>query len=185
MNRRMILNTVLLGIFLFLFGFKLFPHPWHQIAGVLVLFPVLLHIINNRRWFTALKRGRWDKKRRLWTAANLALLSGVFLTVFTGLLCSDYVTASYGSTLPYNAHLVSGIHKLLTKILLLLIAIHVLYTGKPFPPGYAMASEAELSGRHRQPYKTAETELSYSTFCFRCFHLPLTIPPGQKNCTVL
>lgn len=132
MNRRMILNTVLLGIFLFLFGFKLFPHPWHQIAGVLVLFPVLLHIINNRRWFTALKRGRWDKKRRLWTAANPALLSGVFLTVFTGLLCSDYVTASYGSTLPYNAHLVSGIHKLLTKILLLLIAIHVLLHRKAF-----------------------------------------------------
>lgn len=132
MNRRMILNTIMLGMFVFLFAFKLFPRPWHQIAGVLVLLPVLIHVINNRRWFSALKRGRWNRKRRLWTTANLALLAGVLFTVFTGFLCSDYMTTSYGSTLPYNAHLVSGIHKLLTKILLLLIAIHVLLHRKAF-----------------------------------------------------
>lgn len=40
MNRRMILNTIMLGMFIFLFAFKLFPRPWHQIAGVLVLLPV-------------------------------------------------------------------------------------------------------------------------------------------------
>lgn len=132
MNRRMILNTIMLGMFIFLFAFKLFPRPWHQIAGVLVLLPVLIHAINNRRWFSALKRGRWNRKRRLWTTANLALLVGVLFTVFTGFLCSDYMTTSYGSTLPYNAHLVSEIHKLLTKILLLLIAIHVLLHRKAF-----------------------------------------------------
>ena len=115
MNRRMILNTIMLGMFIFLFAFKLFPRPWHQIAGVLVLLPVLIHAINNRRWFSALKRGRWNRKRRLWTTANLALLAGVLFTVFTGFLCSDYMTTSYGSTLPYNAHLISRLHKLFAK----------------------------------------------------------------------
>lgn len=132
MNRRMLLNTILLGLFLFLFGFKLFPRPWHQIAGVLVLLPVLIHAINNRRWFSALKRGRWNRKRRLWTTANLALLVGVILTVITGILCSDYLHITYGSTLPYNAHLISRFHKLFAKILLLLIAIHVLLHRKAF-----------------------------------------------------
>ena len=132
MNRRMLLNTILLGLFLFLFGFKLFPRPWHQIAGVLVLLPVLIHAINNRRWFSALKRGRWNRKRRLWTTANLALLVGVILTVITGILCSDYLHITYGSTLPYNAHLISGLHKLFAKILLLLIAIHVFLHRKDF-----------------------------------------------------
>lgn len=132
MNRRMLLNTILLGLFLFLFGFKLFPRPWHQIAGVLVLLPVLIHAINNRRWFSALKRGRWNRKRRLWTTANLALLVGVLFTVFTGFLCSDYMTTSYGSTLPYNAHLISKLHKLFAKILLLLIAGHVFFHWKAF-----------------------------------------------------
>lgn len=132
MNRRMLLNTILLGLFLFLFGFKLFPRPWHQIAGVLVLLPVLIHAINNRRWFSALKRGRWNRKRRLWTTANLALLVGVILTVITGILCSDYLHITYGSTLPYNTHLISGLHKLFAKILLLLIAIHVLLHRKAF-----------------------------------------------------
>jgi len=132
MNRRMLLNTILLGLFLFLFGFKLFPRPWHQIAGVLVLLPVLIHAINNRRWFSALKRGRWNRKRRLWTTANLALLVGVILTVITGILCSDYLHITYGSTLPYNAHLISGLHKLFAKILLLLIAIHVFLHRKAF-----------------------------------------------------
>ena len=107
MNRRMILNTIMLGMFVFLFAFKLFPRPWHQIIGVAILLPVLFHVINNRRWFSALKRGRWNRKRRLWTTANLALLVGVLFTVFTGFLCSDYMTTSYGSTLPYNAHLIS------------------------------------------------------------------------------
>ena len=132
MNRRMLLNTILLGLFLFLFGFKLFPRPWHQIAGVLVLLPVLIHAINNRRWFSALKRGRWNRKRRLWTTANLALLVGVILTVITGILCSDYLHITYGSTLPYNAHLISGLHNLFAKILLLLIAIHVFLHRKAF-----------------------------------------------------
>lgn len=132
MNRRMLLNTILLGLFLFLFGFKLFPRPWHQIAGVLVLLPVLIHAINNRRWFSTLKRGRWNRKRRLWTTANLALLVGVILTVITGILCSDYLHITYGSTLPYNAHLISGLHKLFAKILLLLIAIHVFLHRKAF-----------------------------------------------------
>ena len=132
MNRRMLLNTILLGLFLFLFAFKLFPRPWHQIAGVLVLLPVLIHAINNRRWFSALKRGRWNRKRRLWTTANLALLVGVILTVITGILCSDYLHITYGSTLPYNAHLISGLHKLFAKILLLLIAIHVFLHRKAF-----------------------------------------------------
>lgn len=132
MNRRMLLNTILLGLFLFLFGFKLFPRPWHQIAGVLVLLPVLIHAINNRRWFSALKRGRWNRKRRLWTTANLALLVGVILTVITGILCSDYLHITYGSTLPYNAHLISGLHKLFAKILLLLIAGHVFFHWKAF-----------------------------------------------------
>lgn len=133
MNRRMILNTIMLGMFIFLFAFKLFPRPWHQIAGVLVLLPVLIHAINNRRWFSALKRGRWNRKRRLWTTANLALLAGVLFTVFTGFLCSDYMTTSYGSTLPYNAHLISRLHKLFAKILLLLIAGHVFFHWKAFP----------------------------------------------------
>ena len=90
MNRRMILNTIMLGMFIFLFAFKLFPRPWHQIAGVLVL------------------------------------------TVFTCFLCSDYMTTSYGSTLPYNAHLISRLHKLFAKILLLLIAGHVFFHWKAF-----------------------------------------------------
>ena len=127
MNRRMILNTIMLGMFIFLFAFKLFPRPWHQIIGVAILLTVLFHVINNRRWFSALHRGRWNRKRRLWTTANLTLLVGVILTVITGILCSDY-----GSTLPYNAHLVSGIHKLFAKILLLLIAGHVFFHWKAF-----------------------------------------------------
>ena len=133
MNRRMILNTIMLGMFIFLFAFKLFPRPWHQIIGVAILLPVLFHVINNRRWFSALKRGRWNRKRRLWTTANLALLVGVLFTVFTGFLCSDYMTTSYGSTLPYNAHLISKLHKLFAKILLLLIAGHVFFHWKAFP----------------------------------------------------
>ena len=56
MNRRMILNTIMLGMFIFLFAFKLFPRPWHQIMGVAILLPVLFHVINNRRWFSALHR---------------------------------------------------------------------------------------------------------------------------------
>lgn len=132
MNRRMILNTIMLGMFVFLFAFKLFPRPWHQIIGVAILLPVLFHVINNRRWFSALYRGRWNRKRRLWTTANLALLVGVILTVITGILCSDYLHITYGSTLPYNAHLISGLHKLFAKILLLLIAIHVFLHRKAF-----------------------------------------------------
>ena len=132
MNRRMILNTIMLGMFIFIFAFKLFPRPWHQIIGVAILLPVLFHVINNRRWFSALKRGRWNRKRRLWTTANLALLVGVLFTVFTGFLCSDYMTTSYGSTLPYNAHLISKLHKLFAKILLLLIAGHVFFHWKAF-----------------------------------------------------
>lgn len=132
MNRRMILNTIMLGMFVFLFACKLFPRPWHQIAGVLVPLPVLIHAINNRRWFSALKRGRWNRKRRLWTTANLALLVGVILTVITGILCSDYLHITYGSTLPYNTHLISRFHKLFAKILLLLIAGHVFFHWKAF-----------------------------------------------------
>ena len=138
MNRRMILNTIMLGMFIFLFAFKLFPRPWHQIAGVLVLLPVLIHAINNRRWFSALKRGRWNRKRRLWTTANLALLAGVLFTVFTGFFVFrlyDHLLWQHAS---YNAHLISRLHKLFAKILLLLIAGHVFFHWKAFPPGSGM-----------------------------------------------
>lgn len=42
------------------------------------------------------------------------------------------MTTSYGSTLPYNAHLISRLHKLFAKILLLLIAGHVFFHWKAF-----------------------------------------------------
>lgn len=132
MNRRMALNTIMLGMFLFLFGIKLFPRSWHQIVGVLVLLPVLFHVVNNRRWFTALTRGRWNRKRRLWTILNLALLVTVFLTVLAGILCSPYTAFLPTGSLPFNPHTLSRAHKLLAKILFWLIICHVFLHRKAF-----------------------------------------------------
>lgn len=138
MNRRMILNTIMLGMFIFLFAFKLFPRPWHQIMGVAILLPVLFHVINNRRWFSALHRGRWNRKRRLWTAANLAFLVGVILTVITGILCSDYLHITYGSTLPYTLTWFQGFTNCSLKSCSCLLPAMYSSTGKLFPPGYDM-----------------------------------------------
>lgn len=132
MNRRMVLNTLMLGMFIFLFGFKFFPPMWHPVVGVLVLIPVMIHILYNRRWFTALTRGRWNRKRRLWTILNLALLITVFLTVLAGILCSPYATFLPTGSLPFNPHTLSRAHKFLAKILFWLIICHVFFHRKAF-----------------------------------------------------
>lgn len=60
------------------------PFRIHRVAGILFFIMMLLHLIQHEKWFTALGKGRYTKKRKKQTAVNFSLGASILVLAGSG-----------------------------------------------------------------------------------------------------
>ena len=97
MNRRMLVDTSMLFVFLLLLDYRYVHNFGHEMLALVFTALFLLHTIWNARWYRALFRGRWPKQRIVMTGIDLLLLFLFLGVMLTGL--------AFSHTMPiFNIH---------------------------------------------------------------------------------
>ena len=120
-----ILRYAMIPVLVFLCGsgmaFSRTESMLHEWCGIILVMCVVLHLMVNRRWFMALRRGRYNTNRVIITATDFLLITLIFLIAVSSVVISGYVFS------PLN---LSGtfwgrrIHMVATAWLLLLCGVH-------------------------------------------------------------
>lgn len=108
------------------------PGHVHEACGVLLAAVLVAHIVQHRRWFAALARGRWDAWRVLRTAVIAAALAALSASVVSGLAMSTASsTLGLGGTATARA-----VHLPASHLAFCLLALHAgLQTASLRPTG--------------------------------------------------
>ena len=121
MNRRMLVDTSMLFVFLLLLDYRYVPNFGHEMLALVFTALFLLHTIWNARWYRALFRGRWPKQRIVMTGIDLLLLFLFLGVMLTGL--------SFSHTMPiFNIHpplWVHRLHRIFGFLMLFVMGLHL------------------------------------------------------------
>lgn len=86
-----VLSIILMG------GAYLFPADIvHEILGVVLFVLWAVHITLNRRWYSAIFRGKYNARRILQTVINCTILICVIFLMISGIILSNHVFAFLG-----------------------------------------------------------------------------------------
>ena len=98
MSRR-IVDTAMTVLLLFLMAYQVTGEAAHEWLGMAMTVLVIVHQILNRKWYTALFKGKYNRYRTLSTLLNVLLLASFGLTAFSGMAMSGHaVPFLYGMT---------------------------------------------------------------------------------------
>ena len=93
----------------------------HELVGICLIVLVAIHLFLNRRYFRAIAKGRYGKKRSFELIINISFFAVFLLTCIFGLLSSQKILAflNIGSlTIVYQ-------HKILGYLCIILLGIHL------------------------------------------------------------
>ena len=93
----------------------------HEIIGVALIFLVILHIYLNRKYFTAIFKGRYNFKRGFNLAVNILFIIVFVLTTLTGIFSSQSLLPSLNIG---NLNTVY-VHKILGYFCLIILSVHL------------------------------------------------------------
>jgi len=91
--KRLSLDLVMTALILLEFAYRLTGSTVHELIGVSMLAPFVVHGAWNWRWFVALGKGRYAALRVASTTLNALLLAAALLTVVSGVLNSELLFA--------------------------------------------------------------------------------------------
>ncbi|MES2434844.1 MAG: DUF4405 domain-containing protein [Pseudomonadota bacterium] len=86
---RLLPDGLALGLLLACMGYWWLGDVAHEVMGAAFLALVGRHLILNRRWFGAIRRGRYDAARRVRVGLNLMLASTMLVMLVTSLMISE------------------------------------------------------------------------------------------------
>ena len=94
---RRIVDAAMTVVLLFLMAYQVTGEAAHEWIGVSMTILVIVHQILNRRWYSALFKGRYNPYRSLTTVLNILLVLCFAMTAFCGMSMSGYaVPFMYG-----------------------------------------------------------------------------------------
>lgn len=121
MNRRMLVDTSMLFVFLLLLDYRYVHNFGHEMLALVFTALFLLHTLWNARWYRALFRGRWPKQRIVMTGIDLLLLFLFLGVMLTGL--------SFSHTMPiFNIRpslWVHRLHRIFGFLMLFVMGLHL------------------------------------------------------------
>lgn len=121
MNKRTVLDTVMLFVFLLLLDLRWVHVPMHESLAILFTVLVMIHTRWNWSWYKSLSRGRWNGLRKLMTVID-GLLVLLFLTIMvSGLSFSQYVLP-FGMRQPLWVH---RLHRVAGFIMIFVMGLHL------------------------------------------------------------
>lgn len=86
---RLLPDGIALCLLLACMGYWWLGNTAHEVMGAGLLALVGRHVILNRRWFAAIRRGHYDAARRLRLALNLMLAAAMLVLLVTSLMISE------------------------------------------------------------------------------------------------
>ena len=93
----------------------------HEWAGILLFACVLLHLIQNRKWFKALITGKYNLNRLSTVIIDLALIVILVLIILSSLVISKFIFSNVNII---NISLARRIHLSLTAWLFIICCVH-------------------------------------------------------------
>ena len=111
--------------------YKLTGNLVHEYAGMLLFSLFIIHTLLNWRWYAALTKGSYNKRRLLSTAVNLLLLVCVLAAFATVPIISRSVCTLFNSGLDKMARKPwQGVHKVFARAGFWLMLVHLLLHGQ-------------------------------------------------------
>lgn len=98
----------------------------HEIIGIGLFFLIVLHINSNKRYFKAIRKGKYNLKRTLELIINIGLLISLLITIISGIFSSQKSLKG----LKIGNIKISGLHKSSSIISLLFLVLHLGLTRK-------------------------------------------------------
>ena len=85
------IDTILGLLFIALLGYSFTGAPFHEVAGIVFIAMTIIHNIINIKWYKAIKRGIYNRKRKITVAVNFALAADMVSILLTGIINSRYL----------------------------------------------------------------------------------------------
>lgn len=120
-RKKIVIDVILALLFIVLLGYAFTGGQFHEVAGIVFAVIAVIHNIVNLKWYQALKKGTYNRKRMLTTAVNITLAVDMAAILLTGIMNSRYLF--------HTGIRIAGIeriHTVLALIGLVLIVSHVL-----------------------------------------------------------
>lgn len=119
---RNILNLMMILCILVVMDYRFTDNAIHEILGLFIVLPFIIHNILNRHWYTAIGNGKKNPLRSLTAITNLLLLVMMLLATVTGVFISQTIFPVFS----LNSNLwVHQLHSLSSYLGFILSAIHL------------------------------------------------------------
>ena len=116
----------ILMVFVIVLEFLSLPILIHEIAGISLLFLIILHLNFNKKYFKAIGKGKYTLKRTWGLIVNIGLLISLLITIFSGIFTSQKTLKN----IKIGNYKMSKIHKASSISSLILLVLHLLVTRK-------------------------------------------------------
>ena len=140
MTRR-IVDASMTVLLLFLMAYQVTGETAHEWIGMGMTVLVIVHQILNRRWYSALFKGKYNPYRAVTTILNILLVLSFAMTAFCGMAMSGHAVPFLYGMAPVS--FARSMHLAMSHWAFVLIGLHL---GMHIP---AMAVGMRLSGRTR------------------------------------
>ena len=148
-SKRKIVDAAMTVVLLFLMAYQVTGEMAHEWIGVIMTILVIVHQILNRRWYSALFKGRYNPYRSLTTALNILLVLCFAMTAFCGMSMSGYAVPFMYGLAPVS--FVRRMHLSMSHWAFVLMGLHL---GMHIP---AMAAGLKWSDRTRNMFTGLST----------------------------
>ena len=105
-----------------LMAYSLIGEKFHEIIGTAMFALFIVHHVMNRKWYTALPKGKWSSRRIFQTVLDFLLLVFMILQPVSGILMSKHLY-TFLPVLPISAK-AREIHMLLAYWGFVLMSVH-------------------------------------------------------------
>lgn len=140
MTRR-IVDAAMTVLLLFLMAYQVTGETAHEWIGMGMTVLVIVHQILNRRWYSALFKGKYNPYRAVTTILNILLVLSFAMTAFCGMAMSGHAVPFLYGMAPVS--FARSMHLAMSHWAFVLMGLHL---GMHIP---AMAVGMRLSGRTR------------------------------------
>lgn len=119
---RMVIDLLMVLLLPMLMGYSLVGELYHEIIGVSMAILFAVHITLNRKWFSALFKGRYNARRIVTTVVNALLILCVLTSMVSGIFISKHIFTFLGISV--GASLMRTLHILAAYWGFLLMSFH-------------------------------------------------------------
>ncbi len=123
--KRILLDILVLALFLAVMSFHALPKSLHEVLGLLFPLGALVHLTLNRRWFSALRSGKWDVMRCMSALVNLLLVASLIIIAATGICMSNYLFKGMIPLALNRNMMLHQLHVSLPFAMMILMGIHL------------------------------------------------------------